>query len=434
MTTHVIRTAIVNAMIVTADPLVPVIAGGTVVIEGERIAGVYSANDPLSVENADETIDAEGGILHPALINAHSHLAMTVFRGAADDRNLQGFLERILPLEAEDLDEVAVRAGIRVAIAESFLAGSTTALDMYFWPEVAAATAREAGFRLLCAPTVVGFPVPDCGSFAERIEQISEHPAEWVMAHGTYTMTTDELHAVSAIRSEQSARFTIHAAENQAEVDDVRSRTGYSPIGLLREAGLLGPTSVLAHAVVLDDDEVDLLGTTKTAIAHCPISNLKLASGICRVHDLLRAGATVALGTDGPSSSNDLDLYEVMRFTALLAKQGSGDASELPAADVFAMATVQGARALGLEGRTGVIAPGFDADLVLLDPDSPGLTPMVDPVASLVYAAGRHDVTDVWSRGRRVVAGRTLTTINLHQALLDLRAVAAKWIDKEVGK
>jgi len=417
-------TAITNATVVTGDEAGTVLFGGAVIIEGGRIVAM-GQSDALDLSGSD-VVDASGGILHPALINAHSHFAMTLFRGVADDRNLEAFLERIFPLEADLLDEAAIKTGVTLAIAESFLAGSVRALDMYFWPEVAKEVAASASFSLATGPTFIGFPSPDTPSIEVGLERFEQTPSEWVVAHGTYTMTEEELGLVADLRQRHEARFTIHAAETEAEVRNVVKKTGKRPIGVLDDAGLLGPTSVLAHGVWLTNDEVAVLGATRTAVAHCPLSNMKLASGFCRVTDLLAAGATVALGTDGPASSNDLDLYQAMRMAALLAKGNGKDAKLLSARDVLAMATRHGATALGVGDRTGVVRVGYDADLVLLDASSPALNPVYDPVSAIVYAASRAEVVDVWSQGVQVVANRRLTTIDLSPVLAAAKAFAAR--------
>jgi len=418
-------TAIVGATVVTCDEEAKVIHDGTVVIDGTTILDV-GPRDAVATNGAT-LIHARGAILHPALINAHAHLAMTIFRGAADDRDLQGFLERIFPLEAHHCSEASIAAGVRLAIGESFLAGCTSALDMYFWPDVAQAVAAEAGFRLHNGPVFMGFPTPDCPSVETQLERFTASPSPWIVAHGTYTLSVEELTSLAALRLAHAARFTIHAAENAGEVATVLEKTQKTPVALLDDLGLLGPHSVLAHVVTVTDEEIARLGATATIVAHCPLSNLKLASGICRTPQLIAAGATVALGTDGPASSDDLDLYTAMRFAALIARGATGDATALSAREVLEMATINGARALGLADTLGSITPGKDADLVLLDGQSAALTPSVDPIASIVYAASRADVRDVWAKGRQVVANRQLTTIDLGRAVAEVRELVATW-------
>lgn len=422
---NAVITAIRNATIVTVDGEDRIIEGGTVVIDRSVIAEVLSAGTPSTLV-PDRVVDARGGIVMPGLINAHAHLAMTLFRGYADDMDLQAFLGRLFPVEERVLSEETVRIGSRLAFAESLRAGCTTALDMFWWPDASIDEARLSGFRLQAGPIFIGFPGPDHTLFADRLERARRGaPHDWVFAHGTYTMTPAELAQVGELARQSGARFHIHASENAAEVAEVRSRYGRTPIELLDEHGLLGSRTVLAHAVVLNDDEVALLGRTQTAVAHCPLSNMKLSSGTCRVPELLEAGATVGLGTDGPASSNDLDLFLAMRVAALLHKSATGNPTVLPARSVLRMATIESARALGIDHLAGSIEVGKRADVVRLDPDSPSLMPSFDAVSTVVYAASRGDVLDVWVDGRQVVDNRTLTTIDLPRTLSALRPLTS---------
>jgi len=417
-------TAITNATIVTSDVGDQVIAGGTIVFSDDVIVEVVP-NGVAPRTAIDTRIDARGGIVLPGLINAHTHLAMTLFRGYADDLDLAAFLDRLIPKETEMLSEAHVRTGARLAFAESFRSGCTTALDMYWWPHASLDEARTAGFGLESGPIFIGFDGPDRTPWVQRLELArSTAPHQWLFAHGTYTMDPSQLAEVGALATELGARFHIHAAETRHEVDDVRSRFGRTPIELLDDNGLLRPGTVLAHAVVLNDDEISRIAETGSAVAHCPASNMKLASGFCRVPELQAAGAVVGLGTDGPSSSNDLDMFAAMRTAALIHKGNRLDPLVLGAAEVLRMATIDGARALGLDDRIGSIEVGKRADLVLLDPDSPSLNPVYDPISAVVYAASRADVTDVWANGQRVVESRSCTTIDLDRTLAEARLEA----------
>ena len=333
------RTAITNATIVTVDSNDTVIDGGTIVIDGNVISEVLPAGaKPASA--IDHTIDAVGGIVMPGLINAHTHLAMTAFRGFADDVDLQDFLGKLFPAEAKIMSDRHVRVGVRAAFAEAMLSGCTAALDMYWYPDASLEEAAKAGFRLQTGPIFIGSNGPDNIPFEQRLaDATASKPHQWILAHGTYTMNPDQLADVGELAAAESARFHIHASENAGEVADVQGRYGRTPVELLDDKGLLRSGTVLAHAVVLSDAEIARLAETQTAVAHCPSSNMKLASGFCRVPELLAAGVTVGLGTDGPSSSNDLDMLAAMRVAALIHKGNRLDPTVLPAAAILRMAT-----------------------------------------------------------------------------------------------
>lgn len=419
------RTVIHDATVITADERDRVLEGAAIVIEGSHIVELVEAGRPAP-EPGDLVVDAEGGIVMPGLVDAHSHLAMTLYRGLADDRGLQDFLGRLLPLEAATISPELVSTGARLGMAEMLAGGITTSLDMYWFPEVAVEVAAETGLRLETGPLFIGGEAPDRLGFDERVARYRASAApRWTMVHGTYTMSVGELEEAAGLARDAGSRLHLHAAENQAEVEQVVAATGRRPVELLDELGLLGPSTVLAHAVVLNDDEVARLGETRTAVAHCPLSNMKLASGVCRVDDLARAGATVGLGTDGPSSSNDLDLFVAMRAAALLAKVDHLDPTALPASAVLRMATIDGARALGLESSVGSIEVGKQADLVRLDPWSSSLAPAFDPISAVVYAASRADVVDVWASGRRVVEDRRCISVDRRAAIRALREAVA---------
>ena len=411
------RTAITNATIVTVDANDSVIHGGTIVIADDTIAEVLPAG-AAPTSTIEHSIDAAGGIVMPGLINAHTHLAMTAFRGFADDVDLQAFLGKLFPAEAKIMSDRHVRVGVRAAFAEAMLSGCTAALDMYWYPDASIDEARTAGFRLQTGPLFIGSDGPDNIPFTQRLTNANNSaPHSWILAHGTYTMDPTQLAAAGELAVAEGARFHIHASENAGEVSDVQGRYGRTPVELLDDNGLLRAGTVLAHAVVLTDAEIARIAQTGTAIAHCPSSNMKLASGFCRVPELLAAGVTVGLGTDGPSSSNDLDMFTAMRVAALIHKGNHLDPTAVPATTVLRMATMGSATALGIDDLVGSIEVGKKADLVRLDPSSPSLTPVYDPISTIVYAASRADVVDVWIDGNPVVKNRTCTTIDVDAVL-----------------
>jgi 5-methylthioadenosine/S-adenosylhomocysteine deaminase len=419
--------AVVDATVVTMDAARTVHHGATVLVDGSTITSVGPPAGPV---DARRTIDARGAIVVPGLVNAHTHLAMTMFRGLADDLDLERFLARLLPAEGALLSEETVAAGTALGIAECFRSGITTALDMYFFPEASAAVAAAAGFDLRGGPVFVEFAGADGRRFADRLAWAGDLLAatapdrRWVCPHSTYLLDAHQLDAVGALAAEHGARVHVHACETVAELGLVRDRHGRTPVEVLRDSGLLGPGTVLGHGVHLSDGDLELVAASGAAVAHCPASNQKLASGFARVPELLAAGVPVALGTDGAASANDLDLWLAMRLAAypLAAREGVGTVA---AADVLAMATTAGARAIGAPDL-GTIEAGRRADLVVLDPSSPSLTPSFDAVSTAVYAAARADVRWVVAGGQVVLDDRRLTTVDVDGAIAAVRELGPR--------
>ncbi len=399
--------------VVTVDPSDTVLADGAVALRGGEIAAVGPAAEVVREHLDAEVQHLRGHVLLPGLVNAHTHLGMTMFRGVADDLSLDAFLARLLPAEGAVLSAERVRSATLAAAVESLLAGTTTALDMYYFVDEGLDAAAAAGLRLFNGPVFLDAAgsgaAPSEAVIRSAERWLERHPARpgWrpvLNPHATYTVTPHHLEAIRGLSERHDAVVQIHAAETEAEVASVQGAHGRRPVEHLDDLGLLGPRTVLAHAVHLDDDELDRLARTGTSAAHCPGSNLKLASGVARVPELLAAGVPVGIGTDGPASSNDLDMFAAMRLAALLHKGVTGDPLAVPAAQVLRMATMHGARALGMDDELGSIEPGKRADLVAVDLDQPHTQPVYDPVSTLVYAAGRGDVRHVWVDGEPVVA------------------------------
>ena len=425
---------IINADLITMDPQNRLIGNAFVGMTGGRITTVGAMTD-MPVLQPARTIDAQGAIVLPGFVNLHAHLAMTLLRGWADDRDLQDFLGRVIPTETAMMSPEFVRVGVDLAIAESLRAGITTTLDMYFYPEVTAERADRAGVRIANGPVIFSFDGPDGLDFAQRIKQAEAHLAEsrgeltsgrWLCPHGTYTVAIEHLEAVRDLADRYDAGITIHAAENAAEVESVHAQTGRRPIELLRDLGLLTPRMVLAHAVELTDAEIEMIAESGASVSHNPLSNMKLASGFARVPDLLAAGVTVGLGTDGTASSNDLDLYGAVRFASTIHKGNSLDASAVSARQAVRMATIDGAKALGLGSEIGSIEVGKRADIQVLWADHPNLVPSYDPVSTVAFSAARGDVRMVVIEGRVVLDDGTLTTIDLPSTLGAARTMAQR--------
>lgn len=425
--------------VVTVDADDTVLADGAVALAGDTIAAVGPAAELRAAHPGAPVERLAGHALLPGLVNAHTHLAMTMFRGLADDRNLEDFLATVVPVESRVLRADRVEAATRAAALESVLAGVTTALDMYFFVDAARRGAGDVGMRVLSGPVMF-----DGGPGDLAWDRLLPWAEEWLAAHppsrgwrpvlgphATYSVTPEQLGEVRDLAGRHGALVHIHAAETVAENEMVLARHGRRPVGVLDDVGLLRDGTVLAHAVHLDDAELAAVVASGAGVAHCPASNLKLASGVARIPELVAGGGAVGLGTDGPASSNDLDLLGAARLAALVHKGvgadgGPGDATRLPAAAVLRLATAGGARLVGLGEDLGSVEAGKLADLIAVDLDRPHTQPVYDPVSALVYAAGRGDVREVWVGGRRVVRDGRAVTVDEAQVVAALRTLQSE--------
>jgi 5-methylthioadenosine/S-adenosylhomocysteine deaminase len=381
-------------------------------------------------------VDLPGHALIPGLVNAHTHAAMTLMRGVADDLPLMRWLqEHVWPIEAKLVSPQFVQDGTLLACAEMLRGGVTCMNDMYFYPEAALEAALAAGMRAALGLIVIEFPTayaadPDqylAKGLALR-DQWREHPqlSFCLAPHAPYTVSDATFRKVAQFAAELELPVHVHLHETLEEIARSVAEHGVRPLARLERLGLLGPNLIAVHSVHLEPAEIALLARHGCSVAHCPSSNLKLASGLAPVAALLAAGVNVALGTDGAASNNRLDLFEEMRTAALLAKAVALDASAMPAHAALRAATLGGAMALGLEARIGSIVPGKAADLAAVDFDSLELQPAYDVVSHLVYACGREHVTDVWVGGERVLRDRMLTRLDL----ADLQGRVGLWQTK----
>ncbi len=420
--------------VVCVDDPFTVIEEGAVAVDGTDIVAVGPAASLKERFSPRRVIDATRHAILPGLVNGHTHVAMTLFRGMADDLALETWLhDHIWPAEAAFVDRVSVGHGTTLACVEMLRGGTTTALDMYWFPRECALAARRAGLRLVVGGVLIDGPGADGLSHEQRfaenralLEEFRHDPliGTSIQPHSTYTVSPEHLLEAKALADEFGVRFALHTSETAEEVRIVLERYGRTPVRHLHSLGLLGPRTTLHHAVHLDDEEIALLASTGASAVHCLESELKLASGIPRLPDLLRAGVDVGLGTDGAASNNDLDMWAEMRLSALLYKAIEKDPTAIPARAALTLATRGGARALGMDHLVGSLEPGKRADLVLVDLDRPHLSPVYNVVSHLVYAAHRADVTTVLVNGVVVVENGRTTLVDEREAMDDVREVA----------
>ena len=417
--------------LIAAPWTVPVTPSGTVledhalvVVEG-KIADLLPREEATARYRASEEVSLDSHALIPGLVNAHTHAAMTLFRGLADDVDLQTWLqEHIWPAETRWIDDAFVRDGTRLAAAEMLRGGTTCFNDMYFYPEVAGQVASDAGMRACVGLIALDFPTgwadgPDryLEKGVEVHERFRDDPlvtSAWA-PHSPYTVSDGPLERIRALAHDLDIPIHIHVHETAHEVTSALAENGERPIDRLERIGLLGPRLVAVHMTQLEAGDFPHLAERGVHVVHCPESNLKLASGLCPVGELLRAGIRLAIGTDGAASNNDLSMLGEMRTTCLLGKIVAGDASVVSAAEALEMGTLGGARSLGLQNRIGSLEPGKEADVVAIDLSPPETWPVYHPISQIVYSASAQQVSDVWVAGRRVLEDRQLLTIDLDE-------------------
>ncbi|MCF8069077.1 MAG: amidohydrolase [Desulfobacterales bacterium] len=423
---------ITNGIVMTMDPDLAVIQNGAVAVTGDQITAVDEVTS-FSGWAVDKTIDAGGGIIMPGLINTHTHAAMTCFRGLADDLPLAEWLNNyIFPAEAK-LNRDMVFKGTMLACAEMIMSGTTTFCDMYLFEGAVAEAAKQAEIRAVVGEVLYDFPSPHYGPLEKGFEYTENLIKKWqndpiitiaVEPHSTYLCAPELLKKAADISEKYNVPLVIHVSETEFEVSQIKERFGLTPVSHLAELGVLSPRLLACHCVVLNDADISLLKQSDTRVSHNPESNMKLASGISPVPDLIDAGICVGVGTDGCASNNALDLFLEMDTAAKLHKVNRLDPTVMDAMTVLKMSTIDGARSLGLDKITGSIEPGKKADIIVIDTHKPHLTPMYHPESHLVYAVRGSDVDTSIINGKVVMENRALKTIDIETVIADIRDIA----------
>ena len=411
-----------GGMVVTMDKDRRVIEDGAVAVERGRIVAVGKSSEIARQYAAREVINATGRAVVPGLINGHTHVPMTLFRGIADDLDLNEWLTKyIFPAEAKNVTEDFVRVGAQLGLAEMIRGGTTTYCDMYYFEDAVADETQRAGVRGVLGETVIDFPVPDNKTWADAMRYTDNFVQKWkgnvlvtpaIAPHAPYTVNEAHLREVKAFSDRTGAPIVTHVAETRKEVEDISRDHGARPVEYLARIGFLGPRDIFAHTVHLTEGEITLLKENGVGSVHNPQSNMKLGSGVAPVPQMLRAGVAVGLGTDGAASNNDLDMWEEMDTAAKLHKVATFDPKVISAEEAFTMATIEGARALHMDADIGSLEAGKRADIVVVDLDSLHQTPRYNIFSNLVYATKASDVRTVVIEGRVVMRDRRLLTLN----------------------
>ncbi|MCP4898739.1 MAG: amidohydrolase family protein [bacterium] len=416
-------TLVVGGTVLTMEPECEPIPNGAVAVSDGRIAAVGPCEQLLEQAPTCEVLEATDSLILPGFVNTHSHLAMTLVRGYADDLPLKEWLEkRIWPVERQHMNRDTVRLGTELAIAEQLLAGITTTTDMYFFGDEVAAALETVGMRGMVTEPLIDFPTPRCATPEEAmdkqrelIEAYRDNPLIFpsIAAHSPYSVCAANLVKEAELAEEYDVPLQIHLSETRWEVDQLISEKGSSPIAYLADLGVLGERTIAAHCVHVSPADIEILAANEVGVSHNPISNLKLASGVSPAATMIEAGVKLGLGTDGTASNNTLDLLRDAQLMTLLQKVITGNATALPARTAIEIITRLGAHVLGLEDRVGTLSPGLEADLICISTKGAHATPIYDPFSHLAFAARSADVRHVLVAGKLLVRDRTMQTMDL---------------------
>jgi 5-methylthioadenosine/S-adenosylhomocysteine deaminase len=418
-----------NGTIVTVNPEFEIIENGIICIKKDKITRVAAVADDRPPPQAKEIIDAGGGIIMPGLVNTHTHLPMTLFRGLADDLPLDTWLnETIFPAESTHINSESVRWGTLLACAEMIISGTTTCCDGYFLEGDVALAVNDFGMRAVLGQGVIDYPAPGVPDPAANVETAKAYVEEWkdisskimpsIFCHTPYTCSEETLTKAKSVSQELGALFQIHAAETKDERNRFLSEYQMTPIKYLDKLGILDQNTLLVHCIWLNKADIEIIAARQSKVSHNPESNMKLASGISPLSRLVNYGIPIGLGTDGCASNNNLDLFQEMDMAAKLHKASTLDPTVMDAGTVLKMATIDAARAIGLDDVIGSLETGKQADIVIIDTNQPHLVPMYHPESHIVYAAKGSDVSDVMVAGKILVRDGKLLTVDL-DAIID---------------
>ena len=422
-----------GATIVTSDHKHTVIESGCIVVDKGTIIGLYDVNNPICRNfKAKHHFNVEGKLLMPGIINMHCHAADSLFRGLVENLALEDWLKKVWIAEKSILTPDTTYTGSILGLAENLLAGVTTVMDMFWYPDKTVEAARDLGMRI--ATGGIFFDPPGVGNrnhedyLKEAARFFVKHEADdfvfpMVMPHGTYTVSPNNIKEAKEICEQFGGLFSTHAAETMAEQNDIKNRYGKSVVRHLHDLNILGPSTSLAHCVHVDETEINLIASSGTAVVCNPVSNLKLGSGIPPIAEFVEAGALVTLGTDGAISGNDLDMWLALRLASTLPKGFHMRPNIINAKEALHMFTLNGAKALGKDRQIGSIEVGKKADLILVDAQTINSTPLFDPITHLVYSTSKSDVTDVFVEGIQVVENGSSTRVDLESVLSQVRSM-----------
>ena len=425
------RTIIHNACILPMNHSMEVISNGSILVEGEQIKQIQAGK----IEETGATyFDAEGMVVMPGFVNTHTHVPMTLLRGYADDLPLHTWLtEHIFPAEAKLMTPEHIRIGTRLALIEMIKSGTTCFNDMYFFEEQIAAEASQVGIRAVVGESVIDFPTPSFKTPEEGFERSEQLLQQWqasrlihpiVCAHSPYTCSTKTLMNAKAMANKYNTSLHIHVAETRKEVEGLSRQQGMTPVQYLHAIGVLDHHTIAAHGVWFNDQDIELFAVSGASIAHCPKSNLKLASGIANTARYQAARINVSIGTDGAASNNTLDMVEEMRFAALLPKGSYYNPEAIPAREVLRMATINGAKTLGIETLTGSIEVGKRADMIFVHTDASNIIPVHDIYSALVYAMNSKNIRHSMVNGQWIMKNRTVLHIDKEETMEEIQRIA----------